>query len=195
MRKFFLIACIALAAIPLAFADSNPLTIRAIVPIDFGAAQYSDLSVNSGWFGTNTGIGIGAEGMYDVFGGLNVGAGAQYLFNREMSDNTDATFGYVPLYGLIAYKLDLGLVSPYAISRIGYGFAVANDTYENGASLTGGFYFTIGGGATVNIPNTPVGVFAEGNYALDDSTWSNNGTDVHLAYGRFDLSAGLSVSL
>jgi hypothetical protein len=194
MKKLFCVMVIVLAFTPIAFSQSKPIVVRAIVPIDFAGTMTASKD-GSGDLDVNMGFGAGAEVMVGISQGLQVGGGAQFLLSRAFSKYTDEKFAFIPFYGLVSYSFDLGIVSPYAIGRIGYDLFTGNDAFKGSGDLTGGLYFAIGGGAAIKIPNSTLGAFVEADYSMNNGTYSYSIIDIGFAYKRLELCAGVSFSL
>lgn len=196
MRKLICVCSLVLAALPLAFSQDRNVAFRFFVPIDFaGQITFSPSSSVDYNYDTNAGFGVGAEVVAEVWDGLSVGAGIQGDFGRGINDyiNEDATFGFVPVYGLVDYRLGIGTVNPYAIARIGYNIPTGNEAYANGHDLAGGVFFTIGGGAELKVHGWSVQPFAEVSYAFDSSGYVENNTDI--SYKRLQLCLGAAYRL
>jgi hypothetical protein len=141
------------------------------------------------------GLGLGGEAMVGVWRGLKVGGGVQFGFERGIDESgmTDMKFAFVPIYGIAAYGINLAVVNPYAITRLGYNFHVGNSAYEGSDDLTNGVYFTIGAGASFNVPGWVVKPFAEFNYAYDAGGFDKS--DVDISYKRIQANLGVAFTL
>jgi hypothetical protein len=132
--------------------------------------------------------------MVGVMSRMKVGVGLQYLINRGYDvSGSDATFGFVPIYGLVTYDFNLRAIDPYLIGRIGYNFHKGNDDYTNNgdADLKGGMAFVLGGGASFKIPSTPVHAFVELDYAYNGGQFDS--TDI--SYRRIEALIGASFTI
>ena len=192
MKKLLCIAMVLIAALPLAFSQGKTITVRALLPIDFGGTYRVSYSGGSTNTDTNMGLGLGAEAMVGVMSRMKVGVGLQYLINRGNVDD-DRTFGFVPVYGLVTYDFNLRAFDPYLIGRIGYNFHKGNDDYTNkgDSDLKGGLYFDLGGGVSFKIPSTPLHAFVELDYAYDGGQVDS--TDI--SYRRLEALVGASFSI
>lgn len=195
MKKLLCVAIVLLAAFPLAFSQGKKVTLRAFAPVDFGGRITFSAGNTDTHYDTNMGLGLGGEAMFNVWKGLKVGGGVQFLFYRGIDDSAwkDASFGFVPIYGLAAYGVDLGVVNPYAITRLGYNFHTGNSEYEGSDDLTGGTIFTIGAGASFKVPGWMVRPFLELNYANDTGGFDKANVDV--SYHRFQTCLGVAFTM
>jgi opacity protein-like surface antigen len=194
MKKLLCTAMILIAALPLAFSQGKTITVRAFMPIDFGGTYKWSYSGGSTDVDTNMGFGLGGEAMIGVVDRMKLGLGIQFLINRgyDQSGN-DATFGFVPIYGLVTYDFNLRVIDPYLIGRIGYNFHKGNDDYTNNGDvdLKGGVIFALGGGASFKIPSTPLHAFLELDYAYN----GGKKDDTDISYRRLQGLIGVSFSL
>jgi len=195
MKRLLCITMVFVAALPLAFSQGKAFTVRAFAPIDFGG-KYMEENSFLGSYGVDTkmGFGVGGEAMFRVANRVNLGVGLQYLFYRGFDTNkaSDSKFGFMPIYGLFAFDFNQRVLDPYMIVRIGYGIFNGNDAFtENGhKDLLGGMAFAVGGGASFNVPSTPLNFFAELDYA------SNGGEEASkITYRRIETCLGLSFTL
>jgi hypothetical protein len=197
MKKLLCLAVVALAALPLAFSQGSQVTIRAIAPVDFGGKYWNDVKGgDEDDYKTKMGFGAGAEALVTVLEGVQVGGGAQYLFNREVDDDSiEGKFGFIPVYALAVFSLDVGSgFKPYIIGRFGYDFLRGDDDYKEGVDLKGGICYTIGGGVSYAIPNSPMGVFAEGGYAVNRGKVEGDDVEAKIRYNRIQAGAGVTFS-
>jgi hypothetical protein len=196
MKKLLCVAMVLIVALPLAFSQGKTFTLRAFTPIDFAGTYKESYSGGATDTDTKIGIGLGAEAMLGIMDRMKVGVGLQYLINRGFDvSGSDATFGFVPIYGLVTYDFNLRVVDPYLIGRIGYNAHKGNKDYDkpngNDVDLRGGLYFVLGGGASVKIPSTPLHAFLELDYAYNGGQYD----DTDISYRRLEAIIGASFSL
>jgi hypothetical protein len=200
MKKLLCLALVALASLPPIFSQSSPISIRALGSVDFGGKLGTYATDVKGGddqdYETKLGFDAGAEVLYSVSKGVQLGAGAGYLFGREVDDaDVSGKFGFIPVYGLAKFGVDLGLVKPYALGRVGYDFLTGDDDYKDGVDLKGGLCYFLGGGIEIGIPNTPVGAFVEAGYSVNRGEVKGDAVDAKIQYKRLQTSLGLSFSL
>jgi len=173
------------------YAESG--MVRVKVAGQFGGNLYSSETGNN--LNVATGFALGAEALFGVLPWLQVGGGVEYQFLRGVSFQgvSGGNLQFVPIYGILRVPYKLGSIEPYAIARAGYAFYSGDSTFtDNGLiSLSGGFYFTIGGGIAYRLGG--FAIFAEANYALDDGSESVVGVNTNVSYTKVDVSAGVSV--
>jgi len=201
VKKFLCLAIVLIAALPCVFSQGKTITVRVLLPVDLGGtanSKNSDLNVDADR-DTKMGFGLGAEAMVGIWKGLKVGGGIQYGLGRGLDDkdvSKDARFWFIPFYGLAAYGWNLGLVNPYAITRVGYAAFGGNSEMKNGADLSGGLCFMLGGGARLKIPGFLLDPFAELNYAVSRGSEDFGGNNTYdVTYKRLQLCVGAGLSL
>jgi hypothetical protein len=193
MKKLLCVTIVFVANLTLAFSLGERGFIRALAPIDFGG-KYLESNSFPGSVDTKMGFGIGGEAMLRVADKVNLGIGLQYLLERGFDTNkgSDRKFGFVPIYGLVAFDFSRRVIDPYLIFRIGYNIFKGNDEFTDSGDveLVGGMSFAAGGGASINIPGSALGFFAELDYA------SNGGEERReISYRRLEACIGLSFNL
>jgi hypothetical protein len=181
---------LALLLMGLVFAQS-PI-IRLGVPVDFGGVITLSDSSGSISSNPNTGYGVSAEVLYPVLSWLQVGGGLDVELPRSEGANYVDSFNFTSIYGTARALYTVGGVSPYAITRLGYGFPGGfNPTWTS----TGGLDFFIGAG--VDFPMfESISLFLEGGIALNSAGATKAGwLPETVVYSRFQARAGVSFSI
>lgn|GEM_PF-6825743 len=195
MKKAICLCSLLLAALASSFAEEKGLWFRGFIPLDFSGRLTTSFANVDYHYDTNFGGGIGAEVVANVWEGLRAGAGLQGNFGRGIDDKSydEASFGYVPVYGIVSYRFDLGTVNPYGVARLGYNIPTGNREYKMSGDLVGGAYFAIGAGVEVRVHGWAVTPFAELNYAYDSSGIENSSKgDYNVSYKRAQLCLGVA---
>ena len=100
---------------------------------------------------TKMGFGISAEFMLSE-GKFVYGVGGAYLLPRAFDEegaDENATFSFIPVYGIVKFNLMPGELVPQVIGHIGYDFWTASDEFKGTAELTGGIYWAAGAGLEI----------------------------------------------
>jgi len=178
------------------FAD-GPLSLRVRATGQFDgnlAGTIEGVTVNADVAG---GYAIGFEALYKVFPYLQIGAGVEYQFLRDVTyQGADlGNLQFVPIYGMVRVPFPLGHVEPYIVGRIGYGIYSGDSTFTESGLITinNGLYFGLGGGVDYRFGG--ISVFAEATYALDDGSRTLAGVTENDSYTMLDISVGLGFSL
>jgi hypothetical protein len=148
MKKFLLLIVV--------FMLSSALFAGQIVP---KVSLNNEVSGNVGTssFDADLGISLGAEYLQDFKDNIKIGAGLEYQLDRAITKVngatvTNASFGYMPIYATGEYLISMNNENmiPFAKLNLGYAtYNVTGSTWGN-PSTTGGMYWAIGGGVTVN---------------------------------------------
>ncbi|HKL12917.1 MAG TPA: outer membrane beta-barrel protein [Halanaerobiales bacterium] len=135
----------------------------------------------------STGFTVDAEYLMPAKNKISYGGGIAYQLSRSLKDNEDATFSFVPLYGLLKYEM---AQDSYLVGHLGYNLLSGNDNFkasEDGtAELGGGFYYAAGIGVSMENYN------AELLYSFNNGSWDDSVTKLDLTYSKLSLSFGMS---
>jgi hypothetical protein len=201
MKKLLCLALALTVALPFAFSQGKTITVRAFVPVDMaGTVTSTDPDTDaSSDYDAKMGFGIGAEAMVKVWKDLQVGGGFQYGLGRGIDESgipDEAKFNFIPIYGLAAYGVNLGLVNPYAIARVGYNLLQGTDEFKGDADLHGGMFFDVGLGASLKFAGIPfMKPFFELDYAINGGGSKLGDAKTDYAYKRVQIIVGAAFSL
>lgn len=115
----------------------------------------------SGDFDVDTGFTIAGEYLVPYNAKVDFGAGLAYQFERGIDEkdiDNDIKFSFIPLYGIMKYKLD----KAYLLGQLGYNFFDPSKEYEYGGDAEGGLYYGLGAGM-----NFSENIFAEILYSVN----------------------------
>ena len=122
---------------------------------------------------------------------VSLGGGLTYQLERGDSDDGDAKWNFVPIYGLIHLNFPAALVDFFAAGHIGYNILTGNDDMKDMFDLGGGLYYAIGGGVKL-----PLGLQFELLYTVNNGTLEGDylGQKVESDFkvSQFSLSVGLN---
>ncbi len=141
------------------------------------------------------GFSFGADLLYALHDYFEFGIGIEYQISRSQV-KYQGDFNFAPLYGVIRIPFSLKYVTPYLLSRIGYGFFFGDVNYTGTfGQLTGGFYYAVGGG----IEFLRFKLLGKDNYLFLESTYSANYGSIKddyfnytadVRYGKIDIFFG-----
>lgn len=109
-------------------------------------------------------LGDSASDEYDVEMGLSpsievmaqrgnvlYGAGVEYQLPRNVDFGEDkAKMGFIPVYGVLRIQIpSKGNVTPELVGQLGYNIFNGDKAYKGSADLSGGIYWGIGAGLSV----------------------------------------------
>jgi hypothetical protein len=146
-----------------------------------------------------TGASVGADIVQMLGNTLSLGIGAEWQIPRAISGNTDAKFGFVPVYGTIIFypalyktntKSDTSAVNPYLKGNIGYSFLTSNDTFSSGFDKTADFYWAAGGGVQFNRVFFVEAMYSESKGKIDTPIH-----DLEVKYTKVGISGGYMFDL
>ena len=137
---------------------------------------------------SKTGFGISAEFMLSE-GKFVYGVGGSYLLARGADDFGDdnATFSFIPVYGIVKFNLMPGELVPQVIGHIGYDFWTGSDEFKGAAELTGGIYWAAGAGLEIG------SIVVSAMYKVFSGKAELNGTEILSGtYTTMTLGAGFA---
>ena len=142
----------------------------------------------------NTGVSISIEFFQRFHRFIEVGAGVEYQFAREL-ENISGEFNFIPIYAALRIPAGFKKVNPYLIGRIGYNFFRGDDLYvANDKDPKGGLYYSFGGGANL----FSFLLFQSNNYIFTEIIYSVNrwngtfeGSPMDVDYSKVDIIIGL----
>ena len=144
---------------------------------------------------TNLGFGIGGEYYHPVNEQFTIGAGLEYQFGRKVSTMggytiTDSNaFGFAPLYGTVLFFPEIDLSGYKAFLKLNLGYNLSfygNNDFKGSDTLTGGFYYALGGG--LDLSKNLRGEIMYGTYNGQEKTPS--GFAIDCTYKKIGLSIG-----
>jgi hypothetical protein len=157
-----------------AFSANQVLELKG--GVDFGGKYDIDDIWNGG--DAKTGLEIGAEYRYEVYPGLELGAGTAFQSHKKLKNGGEG-FNSIPVYATAKYSFDAGSVKPYLKSDFGYSFN--NNKFNNG------FYY--GAGVGVSYSNFNVELM----YKENKSKYSSLFWDGNINYKRVTLGFGYNI--
>jgi len=146
MKNFKLLGLVAILAIFMSTAlyAQGGLILKAEYDV---SGNLKDKDDSGDGTDTKAGFGVAAEFMAGE-GQFVYGIGGAYLFPRGSDDFGDdnATFSFIPVYGVVKFNLMQGNLVPQVIGHIGYDFWTGSDELKGGGELEGGLYWAAGAG-------------------------------------------------
>lgn len=141
---------------------------NAKLGLDLAGNHDVDYDGGSDDYDVDTGFTIAGEYLVPYNAKVDFGAGLAYQFERAVDVSGDPEFGFIPLYGIVKYKLD----KAYLLGQLGYNFFNPSNEYEDDGDAEGGLYYGLGAGM-----NFSENIFAEILYT------ANNG---EVTYDEYD---------
>ena|SRR6056297_1665674 len=136
------------------------------------------LSATNDW-DVDSGFTIDGEYLMPAKNKVSYGGGIAYQLSRSLKADANATFSFVPVYGLLKYEMQS---NSYLVGHVGYNLFNGNDTFKDGGELGGGFYYAAGIG--VGMENYSADLL----YTVNNGTWEND----NVSYSKLSLSFGMS---
>jgi hypothetical protein len=151
----------------------------------------------SGVKDVNTGVSMSIEFFHRFHRFIELGAGVEYQFAREL-ENISRDFNFIPIYATLKVPAGFKKVNPYLIGRLGYNFFRGDDQYMgmgvNYSDLKGGLCYSFGGGANLLsfwLFQSNYYLFTEIIYSANRGNVTSGGSPMDIDYSKLDIIIGL----
>lgn len=172
-------------------SGANRFNIHSVSLFGYEPVSRTDYKV------TGSGISVAQE-LYFSWGSIfNIGAGGRYLF--PVDTENEETLSFIPVYAALKIFLPVDSVPLYAKAAAGYNFVNGNDAANlNKDSLTGGLYYSLGGG--VDLPfyysdSIRFSFVFDMGWSSYKINYKDGGNEKDLGYMTMDMLMGLGIRL
>lgn len=168
------------------------LVVSLMLVFAVGSVTLADMTVKAGYdlggtmssagssLNVDGGLALGFEYTSEMADNLMVGGGFEYQLNRKPAGSSSG-FSFIPLYGLVQYKFD----QFYVVGRLGYDLYNQEAAIPAGASISGGIYYGVGAGYSIN-----QNMVVEAIYGISNASFSYMGITQTASYSKLGLSFG-----
>jgi hypothetical protein len=144
---------------------------------DFGSQDY------------DVGMGISPSVEYMMqYQSILYGLGLEYQLQRKIEFDGEelGKFGFIPIYLVGRYQFTLpGTITPEAVAQLGYNIFTANDDYKGDGDLSGGLYYGIGAGVTIQKK-----YLVQLMYKANAGGWEYSGLNADMTNSQINLGLG-----
>lgn len=182
MKKTFLVVL----ALLVVFSVSALAQFNVKVGMDFSGEFTFEAESVSISADIKNGFTIAGEYVVPYSDEIDFGIGLAYQFARsfdEVGANEDATFSFVPIYGVAKYNIE----QFYVLGQLGYNMFNTSEEFTGDLKTEGGLYYGVGGGIKI-----AENIFAEILYSANNGKLTDDVDELKVNNSQISAMVGFS---